>query len=386
MRFIAGNAGFVAVLGAFLVAGCAAGPAKQSFESNVETCRPLSIANCLTVLDQQKLSGRPRSEILMSLTLSRLVASDGEGAIPYLDAIIAQDPDYALAYQNRGTAYVMMATDRKEAGADSHSISALMSLGVADLSQAIKLNPDISAVYLIAMTTEAAMGQCDNVKSLDDRFAAQFGTADDQTRQKIAIKCQSELAAKSFDDSQSAQSSKRITSYDPGKVDMPANWGPLEPCHYEPAVDCARRADELTDWTGNYSIVLVYLAIRELQLINPAATLSYLDVVAHRDPTFAMSYQHRGNAYLMTAEQLQSEGYSKDSPEVTVALTHAAENKAQAAKLEPDNPSHYIGAAAAYAKLGQCDKAQSYLRQYRSKFAIPQLDEFIPAIEADCKI
>lgn len=179
----------LALLPLLFLTACAAGSPPIA-KTAPGFCGILPAEECVTLLDQQKMTGRQRAEALIAAGTSRLESDEPELSIPFFDAVIQQDRSDATGHQLRAKALAALAEKfgRRYNAIDSIMGEGYYALAATEYTEAIALAPEREANYLAAVAafTKSNADGCAVSKSLRAAHEKRFGQTADQA-QMIAI-------------------------------------------------------------------------------------------------------------------------------------------------------------------------------------------------------
>ncbi|WP_374376423.1 hypothetical protein [Dongia sp.] len=177
---------------AALLTGCATSPDLQ-MSPVAKACQPISVADCLALLDHEKLPAKDSIEVLRELATTYLEDMNPERAIEYLDAAIERNDADAESYQLRGLAFAVKGLMEQKSDQKLQQIFAQSSflLAATNYLMAIAHDPENEMNYVTAASLFAASGGCKVAKSLGESHEKKFGrtTKQDEIADIIQEKC-----------------------------------------------------------------------------------------------------------------------------------------------------------------------------------------------------
>jgi hypothetical protein len=170
---------------ALLLTACASQGDLSSAKPDPGPCKGLAIEECLSLIDQMKMSDRQRVDALMATGAENLSNDNPRAAVSFYDAVIKQDEKNADAYLMRANSNAKLGLQLQQSdGVDRFLAMSTYTIASLDYIAVIALDPDNQLAYLGAVATAAHIGECDIAESVREMHEKKFGQT--TTQQELA--------------------------------------------------------------------------------------------------------------------------------------------------------------------------------------------------------
>lgn len=160
------------------LASCAPVPSRQE----IEACRPLRVADCVAILDKEKLTLQEGNAVLRDVAKLHLKDENPNAATDYLSVALKRDPTDGAAYRLRGDAYALHARIRQRDKDDfvSGSVGWHSAVAIENYLLASMYEPQNQSNYRNAVSLAIAAGECNLAEMIRALHEKGFGQTSDQ--------------------------------------------------------------------------------------------------------------------------------------------------------------------------------------------------------------